>query len=185
MIFETERLIIREFTAEDIDSAQRYGGDPENVWFMGWGPNDRAATAEFIERKLADQSETPRREYDMAVCLRDTGEHIGSVGLTLDVARTSGELGWILRKDMWRNGYTTEAARALMRFGFEQLGLHRITARCNAANIASYRVMEKLRMRREAYFRSARYERVGEQKEWTDEYVYAILKSEWIDVKGR
>lgn len=181
MIFETERLIIREFTRDDADSTQRYGGDPENVYFMPWGPNDRAATAEFVERKLADQAEDPRREYDMAICLRETGEHIGSVGLTVDANRTSGELGWILRKDMWRNGYTTEAAHALMRFGFEQLGLHRITARCNADNTASFRVMEKLRMRREAHFRSACYERVGDRKEWTDELVYAMLKTEWID----
>lgn len=181
MTLETERLIIREFTRDDVDSTQRYGGDLENVFFMPWGPNNRQATAEFVEKTLAWQAEDPRREYSMAICLRSSGEHIGGISLTLDDARTSGELGWILRKDMWRNGYTTEAAHALMRFGFEQLGLHRITARCNADNTASYRVMEKLRMRREAHFRSACYERVGDHKEWTDELVYAILKTEWID----
>lgn len=181
MTLEAERLIIREFTRDDVDSTQRYGGDPENVFFMPWGPNNRQATAEFVEKTLAWQAEEPRREYSMAICLRSSGEHIGGISLTLDDARTSGELGWILRKDMWRNGYTTEAAHALMRFGFEQLGLHRITARCNADNTASYRVMEKLRMRREAHFRSACYERVGDHKEWTDEFVYAMLKTEWID----
>lgn len=181
MTLEAERLIIREFTRDDVDSTQRYGGDLENVFFMPWGPNNRQATAEFVEKTLAWQAEGPRREYSMAICLRSSGEHIGGISLTLDDARTSGELGWILRKDMWRNGYTTEAAHALMRFGFEQLGLHRITARCNADNTASYRVMEKLRMRREAHFRSACYERVGDHKEWTDEFVYAMLKTEWID----
>lgn len=181
MTLEAERLIIREFTRDDVDSTQRYGGDLENVFFMPWGPNNRQATAEFVDKTLAWQAEDPRREYSMAICLRSSGEHIGGISLTLDDARTSGELGWILRKDMWRNGYTTEAAHALMRFGFEQLGLHRITARCNADNTASYRVMEKLRMRREAHFRSACYERVGDHKEWTDEFVYAMLKTEWID----
>lgn len=112
MTLETERLIIREFTRDDVDSTQRYGGDPENVFFMPWGPNNRQATAEFVEKALAWQAEDPRREYSMAICLRSSGEHIGGISLTLD---------------------------------------------------------------------DACYERVGDHKEWTDEFVYAMLKTEWID----
>ncbi len=180
MILETERLILREFTMDDVESSLKYGGDPENVWFMVWGPNDRTATEEYLQKKLEDQRLKPRMCYDMAVCLKDTGEHIGGFGLFLDEGRLTGDIGWILRKDMWHRGYATEAASALLKFGFETLGMHRIIAKCNAQNTASYRVMERLRMRREAHFRSARYERVGDRREWVDEYVYAILKTEWM-----
>ena len=72
-------------------------------------------------------------------------------------------------------GYATEAARGLMAMGFERAGLHRIFARCDARNTASYRVMERLGMRREAHFR----EHILVKGVWDEELIYALLEGEW------
>ena len=75
----------------------------------------------------------------------------------------------------WGLGYATEAAAELLRFGFDRLGLHRITAGCWAANIGSARVMEKIGMRREAHLREGAWI----QGSWQDVFHYAILNHEW------
>jgi len=88
-------------------------------------------------------------------------------------------LGWILHRDFWKQGYGTELCAELIRFGFEELGLHRIYATCYAENYGSYRVMERNNMRREALFKAYRKGRPADDKQWYDELVYAILKEEW------
>ena len=74
-------------------------------------------------------------------------------------------------------GYATEAANALLWYGFETLQAHRIIATCQPENPASYRVMEKIGMNREGHFRKCNYRG---QNIWWDEYFYAILDEEWI-----
>jgi len=86
-----------------------------------------------------------------------------------------GELGWVVHPNHASRGYATEAALAMLRLGFDHYGLHRISARLDARNAASARVCEKLGMRREALLR----ENEWIKGEWTDEAVYALLRSEW------
>ncbi len=74
-----------------------------------------------------------------------------------------------------RHGYATEAADAVLCYGFEKLGLQRVVATCDSRNFASMRVMEKLCLRREAEFKACLFR----QGEWLNEYQYAILASEW------
>ena len=73
------------------------------------------------------------------------------------------------------SGYATEAARALISYGFYQLGLHRIFADASNQNTASLKIMERLGMRREGHFREARFE----DGKWVDLMVYSILADEW------
>ena len=101
---------------------------------------------------------------------------VGEVMLRyLSEGERTGELGWTVHPAHQGRGYATEGARAFMRLGFERLDLHRITASCDARNEASVRVMERLGMRREAHFREA----FLTQGVWSDELIYAILRSEW------
>ena len=72
-----------------------------------------------------------------------------------------------------------EAVKALLKFGFEELKLHRMCAYCNTENHGTYRVMEKCGMRKEAAFLKSRRGRPEIDKEWYDEFVYAILADEW------
>jgi len=95
------------------------------------------------------------------------------------LARTRVEIGWILHRDHWRKGYGTELGRALIASGFGELHLHRIVARCDAENCASFGVMEKLNMRREGCFLETRMAHKLSDKPYGDELLYAILREEW------
>lgn len=92
-----------------------------------------------------------------------------------DAASRQGEIGYIFNPAYHGQGYATEAARVLLELGFEGLGLHRIYARCAAANTASWRVMERLGMRREAHLR----ENLFVKGAWDEELIYAMLEDEW------
>ena len=86
-----------------------------------------------------------------------------------------GELGYIFHPDVHGRGIASEASRALLKFGFETALLHRIYARCDARNVASSRVMERLGMRQEAYFR----QHAKVKGRWDEELIYALLADDW------
>ena len=178
MTLNTDRLILRPFTPDDVDAAHSWGGNPANVRYMFWGPNTLEDTRRFIDFVIKRAENAPRRDYDFAVVLRETGAVIGSCGISVDGSGAMAELGWILHLDHHKKGYGTELAAELIRFGFEELKLYRIFAPCAAVNYGSYRVMERNGMRREATHVKAFWARVDE--EWVDGAVYAILAEEWF-----
>jgi RimJ/RimL family protein N-acetyltransferase len=96
--------------------------------------------------------------------------------LLTDARGVQAELGWALRPEDMGQGYATEAVEALLRICFEGLGLRRVTANCLAANTASYRLMERLGMRREAHTVKDALHPSGD---WVDGYSYALLAEEW------
>jgi RimJ/RimL family protein N-acetyltransferase len=180
----TKRLYLRDFRLSDIDAVHEYSSDPENVYYMVWGPNSRKDTICFIDECIRNAGEVPRTAFDFAVIERAAGRLIGGGGLYLDRDRRQAMMGYILHKNFWYMGYGTEFAGEMLRFGFLELNLHRIYASCNSDNYGSYRVMEKNYMRREAYFKQSRYERVGSGTFWADELIYAILREEWENKAG-
>ena len=108
--------------------------------------------------------------------LRETGRLIGACGMRR--TRPGGpqaNMGYVLRRDAWGQGYATEAARALAGFGFEALGLHRVFATCDVENHRSARVLEKVGMRREGTM----LEHMWIRDRWRDSFLYAILEHEW------
>ena len=119
MELTTERLILRPFSLKDFDAVHAYASEIDNVRYMIWGPNEKKDTEAFIEDCLCKADETPRLNYDFAVTLKDTGQPIGGCGIYLNKEQTEGMLGWILHRDYWKQGYTPEAAIALLYFGFE------------------------------------------------------------------
>jgi RimJ/RimL family protein N-acetyltransferase len=118
----------------------------------------------------------PGQALALAVVRRDTGELIGDVLLMWN-ERAQAEIGYVFHPDHGGRGYATEAARVMLRLGFEGLGLHRVIGRLDGRNTASARVLERLGMRREAHL--VQNEIV--KGEWTDELVYAMLEQEWRD----
>jgi len=172
----THRLILREFREDDWVAVHEYASDPAVVRYMPWGPNREEDTQVFIQRALALQSEDPRTGYEFAVTLRPDGELIGGCGLhAMSFEHRSSFLGYCFRREAWGRGYATEAAAALLAFGFERLGLHRMSATCDTENAASARVLEKVGMRREGHFRDDTLVR----GRWRDSYLYAVLAGEW------
>ena len=86
------------------------------------------------------------------------------------------DLGWVLHPDHAGRGYATEAVRAVLAVCFDQLGLRRVTANCFADNESSWRLMERVGMRRESYFVAESLHRSGQ---WLDSVTYALLRTEW------
>lgn len=85
-------------------------------------------------------------------------------------------MGWSFHPAYQGRGYATEAARVLLAYAFNKRGLRRVTSDCDARNAASLRLMERLGMRREGHLRQSRL--TGD--EWHDEYLYALLRDEWL-----
>ncbi|MCL1953085.1 MAG: GNAT family N-acetyltransferase [Oscillospiraceae bacterium] len=167
---ETTRLLLRPLTPDDFTAVHSWAGSPANVRYMSWGPNSEEQTRAFLDSLV-----TPGKDF--AVVLKETGRVIGSCGIYPDDKMDTGELGWILHRDHWKHGYGTEFAGELIRYGFEDLKLRRVTAYCAAANYGSRRVMERNGMRREALHVKAFWARID--KEWIDQAVYAILAEEY------
>jgi ribosomal-protein-alanine N-acetyltransferase len=172
----TARLVLRDFRESDFVDVHAYGSDPEVARYMPWGPNTPDQTREFLGRAETQRNASPRLDFGLAIERLAGGDVIGSIGLHLrDEPNRTGEIGYCLHRTHWRAGLATEAARALIDVSFRALDLHRVFATCDVRNTASFRVMEKLGMRREAYFRKDRQIK----DEWRDTYLYAVLAEEW------
>jgi RimJ/RimL family protein N-acetyltransferase len=172
----TERLILREFDPGDFAAVHAYGSDPQVTRYMRWGPNTEADTHEALARAVANQDERPRTEYNLAIVDPHRALVIGSVGLhPFDPANRTMETGYCLRPDAWGHGFASEASRALVGAAFAALHLHRVIATCDARNLASAHVLEKLGMRREGHFRRDLEIRGA----WRDSFFYAVLADEW------
>ncbi|MGN1345885.1 MAG: GNAT family N-acetyltransferase [Eubacteriales bacterium] len=174
LLLDTPRLTLRPACIGDFDAVHAYAGSPENTHYMIWGTNDEKTTRSFLVNCEKAWSCRPVRNYEFVMVGKETGRVIGGCGLYLE-ENGQAELGWIVHRDSWKQGFAAEAGRAMADYAFGTLGLRRLRARCDAENYGSWRVMEKLGMRREAEFHEVRLCR----GEWHDEYEYAILKEEW------
>ncbi len=112
---ETERLILREFRESDFDDVREYASDAEVARFTRFGPSDSEVTRKFLGESIGRQQEEDRQVYDLAAVLKSEGKLIGGCGLTLK-DKNNGELGYILTRRYWGNGYATELARELLEF---------------------------------------------------------------------
>lgn len=174
---ETERLILRKFTMDDFSAVHSYGSTPENIVYMAWGPNTAEQTQAFLKMAISKAEENPCTNYQYAAVLKEPGNLIGSCNLAL--SGDEGEIGWIVRLNDWKQGYGTEMGKALLKLGFDELRLHRILAHCDTENIGSYRVMEKIGMRREGMSFESRPAHKQSGRKYSDEFSYAILRDEW------
>ena len=174
---ETERLLLRKFTTDDFDAVHSYVSVFENIIYMLWGPNTAQQTQAFINIAISKAAEVPCTNYQYAAVLKANNQLIG--GCDLAVSGDEAEIGWILHRDFWNQGFGTEMGKAMLELGFNELSLHRIIAHCDAENQASYRVMEKIGMRREGLFLEGRPAHKLSNNKFSDELSYAILKGEW------
>ncbi|HVX79793.1 MAG TPA: GNAT family protein [Devosiaceae bacterium] len=174
---ETERLLLRPFTRGDVDAVHAYRRREDVARYLFDAPMTRETCAEAIQARIRQVSLAEENDrITLAVERREDGELLGEVTLIWrSVIDRIGEVGYILNPDHQGHGYATEAVRALITMGFADIDLHRIFARCSTQNAPSFRLMERLGMRREAHFR----EHHLVKGRWDDEYVYALLRDEW------
>ena len=174
---ETERLRLRPFNRGDVDAVFAYRKREDVARYLFDGPMTHETCTEVVGLRAGQF--TLAAEGDkifLAVELRQRPALIGEVSLIWrDAANRQGEIGYIFNPDFHGLGYATEAAGVLLQLGFGGAGLHRIYARCSAANAPSWKVMERLGMRREAHFR----EHLLVKGTWDEELYYALLEREW------
>jgi RimJ/RimL family protein N-acetyltransferase len=169
--FETQRLTLRPYRESDIEELLPLIGTREV-----------AATTLRIAHPYTEQNakdflllvQEPGRIW-LAIALRSTGRQIGGIGLTVDQQHQHAELGYWLGVPYWGKGYATEAGREMLRYGFEELGLHRIFASHFKHNPASGRILIKLGMRHEGCQR----EHLRKWEQFIDSELYGILRQEW------
>jgi RimJ/RimL family protein N-acetyltransferase len=177
----TDRLLLREFEESDAPAANAYERDPEVVRYQSRGTRTLEESLEHIRSSMATAREQPRRIFDLAVVLREGGPLVGRAGLkVMDPEIREAALWYVLHPAHWGKGYIVEASRALLAFGFGELGLHRVFVDCDPRNLASLRVAEKLGMRREAHF----VENVWIKGEWVGTVICAVLDREWKAAHG-
>lgn len=174
---DTPRLVLRPFTRGDVDAVFAYRRREDVARFLADGPMSREAVTEAMQQRAGQIGFVAEGDrVTLGMERREGGHLIGEIMLIWQSASSrQAELGYILNPEFQRQGYATEAARAMLGLGFGPLAMHRIYARCNALNTPSYAVMERLGMRREAYLREVQMVRGV----WEDEYVYAVLWNEW------
>ena len=141
----TERLRLREIVETDFDALRAIASDPEVLRYRSRTEITPAATREFIDNAKAKAAEQPRQQYALAAVRHDDLRVIGELGLTITNAQYDEAFMWYsMNRAYWGQGYATEAAARLLRFGFEEGGLRRIFAECHLENAASARVLQKI-----------------------------------------
>jgi len=173
----TDRLILRRFSIDDIESFVAYRSDPVVAQYQSWDPPFTQAQAQtFVDALAATNPDTPGKWFQFAVVEASSGAHIGDLAALVDEADPRlATIGFTLARSAHGSGYATEAATGLMDYLFVARHKHRVAADCDIRNAPSIAVLERLGMRREAHHRESAWWK----GEWTDELVYATLAKEW------
>ena len=150
----TSRLRLRDFELGDYQAVHAFAADLAVVSYVEWGPNTPQETQAFLQEVRASAGVSPRRRYALAVVVQAGEMLIGSIELqVVSVEHHRGEIGYVLAGESWGHGYATEATGRLLAFGFNELGLHKISATCDPENRASVAVLTKNGMRQEGVLR--------------------------------
>ena len=176
---ETERLVLRRMMLDDLDDVFEYASQPEVPKYLLWYPHeDKSFTAQYL--RIVDKKYKKNEFYDWAVTFN--GKMIGTAGFTsFDVLNNSAQIGYVLNKNYWGKGIASEAARAVITFGFEALGLNRIEAKFIPENNSSRRVLEKCGMK----FEGSHHEAIRAKGRYLDIEIYAITRSEYEKIKSK
>lgn len=174
--FDTDRLTVRRFRASDGAGLHAYLSRPEAVRYEPYPVQSEADCRALAAGRAQDPA-------FWAVCSRRSGALVGNLYLSLrePASWRTWELGYVFHPDHWGQGYATEAASALVSRCFAG-GAHRVVARCNPENRASWRLLQRLGLRREGHeLRCASFAADGAgQPVWHDGYLYAVLAEEWV-----
>lgn len=172
---ETERLIIRNFYISDVDDVYEYAKSPNVGPNAGWKPH------ESIEETLSILIEFIKNDEVWAIVDKERNKVIGSIGLHKDRKRefeNAKMIGYVLAEDYWGKGYITEAAKRVIKYGFEEMGLDIISVYHYPHNERSKRVIEKCGFKYEGTLRQASILYDGSVY---DDVCYSMTKEEYYN----
>jgi [ribosomal protein S5]-alanine N-acetyltransferase len=174
-LIETSRLLLRPFAPSDASDLYEYLSDPVTYLFE---PGEPVSLEEV--QKLATQRAAGNAFW--AVILKQENKLIGHLYFEALQPREwmTWELGYIFNPKYQRQGYASEASAVLVEYAFSEYHAHRIMARCNPENVASWKLLEKTGFRREGHFRKCAFFRrdADGQPIWTDAYEYSRLEKD-------
>lgn len=177
---ETGRLHLRKVTMDDAEAIYRYGSSENVARYVTWDAHrtleDAKGFVRFAEGRYESGQIAP-----WGIVLKESGEFVGTIDFVAwNTESEVAEIGYVLAEEHWGKGIITEAAAEVVRFGFEQMKLGRIQARCFTENAGSARVMEKVGMRFEGVLRKSMKVK---SRRW-DVKMYAILKEDFEAMKA-
>lgn len=172
----TDRLLIRQFEQSDWQDLYEYLPDKEVVKFEPYDIYSEDQAKEEAIRRSND-------DFFYAVCLKENEKLIGNLYLGKGDFDTW-ELGYVFNRKYQNQGYATEGAKGLLDYAFAHLEARRIIAMCSSKNEHSWKLLERLHMRREGLLLQNIYFKTDNsgQPIWFDTYEYAMLKSEWCNL---
>ncbi|QSX06659.1 GNAT family N-acetyltransferase [Sedimentibacter sp. zth1] len=168
-----DRLVIRRFREKDFKDLHDYLSDEKVVKYEPYGVFSEEETKEELEYRIDSKS-------FFAVCIKETDKVIGNIYFNEGDFGTW-ELGFVFNKSYQGYGYATESTKGIMKYAFEELNVRRIVAMCNPENERSWKLLERLKMRREGTLLQNIYFKKDNDGNpiWLDTYEYGILRSEW------
>ena len=170
---------MRPFESSDFDIIFRVYSDDEILRYTPFDSMDEKRAERHLQQVIEDWGKDPRLSYEFAVCIKETGEKIGRSHILVDPETDTGMIGMFLIQEHWGKHFATEIAEALIHYCFTVLQLHRVNAVCSPENTASWKMLEKCGLRREAFLlRKCKYVKNGIVS-WHDELEYAMLASEY------
>lgn len=176
---ETERLILRQFVPTDWEDLYEYLSIPEVVLYEPYNIYSR----EDCINEAINRSEEQNNNRFWAVCLKNSKKMIGHVYFAQEEPEEfdTWEIGYVFNPNFYGKGYATEACIRILQYGFENKKAHRIVAGVNVKNQASWRLLERLSMRREAHMlQNVFFKKTSDGEPiWNDSYSYAILSTEY------
>ncbi len=173
---ETERLILRPITENDLNDIFQYSSDKETVSFVTFIPHESLEDTKKFYKFALNSYKNGAYEPLGIVLKNDPNKVVGSIGFwALDKKSFKAEFGYILAKELWGNGIMTEALKAMIDFAFTKFPFNRLQAHCMIENPGSAKVMEKAGMKFEGTFREA----MLVKEKWRTLHSYSILRSEW------
>ena len=175
-ILTTPRLILRQSTLDDVDDIFRTASDPEIHKFDSDPPmQDRSEAVNLVQQMLEWFSE--KKAISWGIELKSAGHTVGGVGLYFwDKVYYKADLGYTVARPYWRQGIATEALRAVIAFGFECMGLHRINVDTRMDNTASVLLMAKLGFKHEGVVRESIRSADGSYQNWG---IFGMLETEY------
>ncbi|MCX6174866.1 MAG: GNAT family protein [Ignavibacteriales bacterium] len=175
---ETERLILRKITVDDVNDIFEYASIPDVTTFVLWDTHKtKQDSIDFV--KIADEQFNNNISLIWGIVIKSENKLIGTIDLrNWNTIHNCGEIGYVISKKYWNKGYVSEAIKVVIKFGFEVLHLNRIEAHCEEENIGSWKVMEKCGMKYEGTLR----EKVFIKERFRSMKMYSILKREWKEL---
>ncbi|WP_286232997.1 GNAT family N-acetyltransferase [Thalassotalea sediminis] len=171
ILLESEQFIIQSMSQEDWPLFKQLQSDPDLMHFIGPILDPQALAAKFSQR-ISPWNEDENHWLTLKIVDKDSQENVGSIGFRLiDITQKRVEIGYLLLPKYQGCGIIPHVGALLLNFIFRQLYAHKVVAYCFAENIGSWKVMEKLGMKREAHF----CEHSLLHGEWHDELIYGLL----------